>query len=245
MSLPPDLAAGLVDRAASPDFARFEAQLRSSNYCAQPDPAAPATSRPATTAGERRRVWSTDGEPDGILRKACGNRREAVCPSCAERYRQDAYHLIGAGLRGGKGVPGLGRMEHPAVFATLHRTLASAWCIPSRRGADGRPLPCRPRRDAPGVPERRAAVLRPACMTTTIRAWASRCALECFDHAGAVLWNNALGKLWWLHDHLPSSASLAKACRDDAEGAAQSKVRLTSTSRSPSTSAVAWSTCTC
>jgi replication initiator protein RepSA len=32
-------------------------------------------------------------------------RREAACGPCAERYRGDAYHLIVAGLRGGKGIP--------------------------------------------------------------------------------------------------------------------------------------------
>ena len=68
--------------------------------------------------GRRRRVWSTDTEPDEILRKACGNRREAVCPPCAERYRGDAYHLIAAGLRGGKGVPE-SVVGHPAVFVTF------------------------------------------------------------------------------------------------------------------------------
>jgi hypothetical protein len=52
-----------------------------------------------------KRVWSTENEPDGVLRKACGTRRAAVCPPCAERYRQDAFHLISAGLQGGKGVP--------------------------------------------------------------------------------------------------------------------------------------------
>ena len=63
-------------------------------------------------------MWSTDTEPDEILRKACGNRREAVCPPCAERYRGDAYHLIAAGLRGGKGVPE-SVVGHPAVFVTF------------------------------------------------------------------------------------------------------------------------------
>src|SRR3954467_1856282 len=98
----PELARELVQRAARPDFARFEAQLRSSGYCARP---VRLQGRIETCDAQgRRRVWSTDSEPDGIRRKACGNRREAVCPSCAERYRADAYQLIAAGLRGGKGV---------------------------------------------------------------------------------------------------------------------------------------------
>ncbi|NYH88580.1 hypothetical protein F4554_001218 [Actinopolymorpha rutila] len=47
----------------------------------------------------------TEDMPDGVIYKACGNRRASVCPSCAEIYRADAYQLVLAGMRGGKGVP--------------------------------------------------------------------------------------------------------------------------------------------
>src|SRR4051812_33119792 len=141
----PELVRELVQRAARPDFARFEAQLRSSGYCARP---VRLQGRIETCDGHgRRRVWSTESEPDGILRKACGNRREAVCPSCAARYRQDAYHLIAAGLRGGKSVPDT-VAEHPALFVTL--TAPSFGLVHTRPiGPDGTPRHCRPRRDAP------------------------------------------------------------------------------------------------
>ncbi len=49
---------------------------------------------------------------------ACRNRRATRCPSCAETYRQDSFHLIAAGLRGGKGIPDASAM-HPRVFLTL------------------------------------------------------------------------------------------------------------------------------
>src|SRR3954463_618033 len=112
----PELVRELVQRAARPDFDRLQAQLRSSGYCARP---VRLQGRIETCDGDgRRRVWTTDTEPDGILRKACGNRREAVCPPCAERYRGDAYQLIAAGLRGGKDVPDAVAV-HPAVFVTL------------------------------------------------------------------------------------------------------------------------------
>src|SRR4029450_10410156 len=55
--------------------------------------------------GELRGVYTTDREPDGLLRKPCGNRRASVCPACAETYRADAYQLLRAGLAGGKGLP--------------------------------------------------------------------------------------------------------------------------------------------
>jgi hypothetical protein len=49
---------------------------------------------------------------------ACGNRREAVCPSCSATYKRDARHLVKAGLAGGKGIPE-SIAAHPCVFATL------------------------------------------------------------------------------------------------------------------------------
>ena len=56
--------------------------------------------------------------PDGVIYKPCGNRRVTTCPGCAETYRRDAYHLIRAGLTGGKGItPDVA--THPAVFVTF------------------------------------------------------------------------------------------------------------------------------
>jgi hypothetical protein len=92
------LLEGVVDRLTRPDYRAFEAQLRSSGYCARPVRLSESV-EVCDGHGELRRVWSTDGEPDELLRKACGNRREAVCGPCAERYRGDAWQLIAAGLR--------------------------------------------------------------------------------------------------------------------------------------------------
>jgi hypothetical protein len=98
------LLEGVVDRLTRPDYRAFEAQLRSSGFCARPVRLR-GNIEVCDGHGGPRRVWSTAGEPDELLRKACGNRREAVCSPCAERYRGDAWQLIAAGLRGGKGVP--------------------------------------------------------------------------------------------------------------------------------------------
>jgi hypothetical protein len=187
----PELVDGLVARAARPDYPRFEAQLRSSGYCARP---VLLRGRVETCDREGgRRVWSTESEPDGVLRKACGNRREAVCPPCAERYGGDAYQLIAAGLRGGKGVPDT-VTEHPALFVTL--TAPSFGVVHTRRvGADGRPRRCRPRRNAPTCEHG----VRLSC--GEVHGEDDPCLGEpicpdCFDHAGAVIWNNALSELW-------------------------------------------------
>jgi hypothetical protein len=94
---------GVLERLMRPDYRAFEAQLRSSGYCERPV-RLKGRVEVCDGHGRRQQVWSTDSEPDGLLRKACGNRREAVCGPCAERYRGDAWQLIAAGLQGGKGI---------------------------------------------------------------------------------------------------------------------------------------------
>jgi hypothetical protein len=68
-----ELLDGILARAARPDFPAFEAQLRSSGYCARPV-RLHGTIETCDHDGHRR-VWSTTDQPDGVLRKACGNRR--------------------------------------------------------------------------------------------------------------------------------------------------------------------------
>jgi hypothetical protein len=191
MDLAPELVDALVARVGRPDFAGLQAQLRSTGYCARP---VRLVGRIETCDGHgRRRVWTTDSEPDGVLRKACGNRREAVCPPCAERYRQDAYHLIAAGLRGGKGVPDT-VAEHPALFVTL--TAPSFGAVHTRRVApDGRPRRCRPRRDAP-VCEHGVRLFCSRVHDEHDPSLGEPLCRDCFDHHAAVLWNNALSELW-------------------------------------------------
>jgi hypothetical protein len=74
-AITPALLREIVQRAPRADYPRLEAQLRSSGSCQRP---VRLTGHVETCDhnGRRRRVWSTDTEPDGILRKACGNRRE-------------------------------------------------------------------------------------------------------------------------------------------------------------------------
>jgi hypothetical protein len=71
----------VIARAARPDFDRFEAQLRSSGYCARP--VRLKGDIEVCEGGGRRRVWSTETEPDGILRKAAATAGKL----CADRAR--------------------------------------------------------------------------------------------------------------------------------------------------------------
>lgn len=189
--LTPELLDGLVGRAARADFRKFLAQLRSSGNCCRPVRLR-GTITTCDAAG-RRRVWSTTGEPDGVLRKACGNRREAVCPACAERYRGDAFQLIAAGMRGGKGVPD-SVSEHPAVFLTL--TAPSFGPVHTRAlGPDGEPRPCRARRDRPVCPHGRTLYCTARHEEHEECLGEPLCG-ECFDYRAAVVWNHLLGELW-------------------------------------------------
>ena len=124
--------------------------------------------------------------PDGVLLKACGSRRETVCPPCASLYRGDAFALVASGLRGGKGVPeSIG--DHPAVLLTLtapsfgpvHRRRPDGSCHPSGRRCDhGRALVCNLRHG-----ESDALLGQALCA-------------DCYDYEGAVLFNAGVSELW-------------------------------------------------
>ncbi|MCW2904031.1 MAG: replication initiation protein, partial [Streptosporangiaceae bacterium] len=128
-----------------------------------------------TATGQILYSYSTEHEPGGRLRVACGNRRASRCPACAWTYAGDTYHLIRAGLTGDptKGTPDTVR-EHPRVFATL---TAPSFGPVHNRPASGR---CR-------------------CGTThpeTAPALGTALDPETYDYAGAVLWNNHASDLW-------------------------------------------------
>ncbi|MEV6980655.1 replication initiator [Sphaerisporangium sp. NPDC051017] len=180
-----------AQRAAMPDFARWQQMVRGTGGCAEPI-RLQGHRITFDSALEVLDVYRTADEPTGYLLTACGNRRASRCPACAEVYRDDTYHLILSGLRGGKDVPE-DVSAHPRVFATF--TAPSFGAVHARRERDGKVLPCRPRRDNPvcehGRPQGCGArheeddpqVGQPVCV-------------DCYDYAGAVLWNAHAGELW-------------------------------------------------
>jgi hypothetical protein len=183
----------VLARAADPhEWERFEHQLRATGYCRRPVRLAGVIEAVDTATGECRTTYSTATEPDGTLLKCCGNRREAVCPSCAERYRGDAFQLVASGLRGGKGTPE-SVAGHPTVFVTI--TAPSFGHVHSRRLRNGEAQRCRPRRRAETCPHGvrmscgaihdadHACLGEPLCP-------------ECFDYELAVLWNAMAPELW-------------------------------------------------
>ncbi|MCO8301890.1 replication initiator [Streptomyces sp. RKCA744] len=116
--------------------------------------------------------------PAGHLLVRCNNRRTTRCAACAETYRRDTFHLITAGLRGGKGTPEE-VATHPRVFATF--TAPSFGPVHNRpTGPAGVRRPCRcgvhhdQEDDALGTP------LDP----------------DRYAYESAVLWNAHAGLLW-------------------------------------------------
>ncbi|MYW04501.1 replication initiation protein [Streptomyces sp. SID3343] len=124
--------------------------------------------------GEVLRAFSSHDTAAGCVLVRCGNRRTSRCPACAETYRRDTYHLISAGLAGGKSVPDT-VTTHPRVFATF---TAPSFGPVHNRPTNGHPCRCglRHRTDEPtlGTP------LDP----------------DSYDYTAAVLWNAHAGKLW-------------------------------------------------
>ncbi len=155
---------------------------------------------PAT--GEILTTTPTSALPDGVIYKACGNRRTSACPSCAETYRRDAFQLLRAGLIGGKGIPEH-VSGHPAVFATftapsfgpVHTRPVRAHTCASKADCTCKPEPCHARRDTETCPHGRKL----ACFTRHRRddpKLGQPICPDCYDYAAAVVWNNNTGELW-------------------------------------------------
>jgi hypothetical protein len=167
-------------------------QILNTGCCAQPIRLQGQTHHVDLTTGEVRTVYSSDGEPDRTLLVACGNRRAARCPSCAEVYRADTYQLIKAGLRGGKGTPAH-VAAHPAVFATF--TAPSFGPVHTRRERGGRVRACRPRHGTPACRHGRPAYCFKRHTLDDPELGHALCR-ACFDYQGLVLWNALAPELW-------------------------------------------------
>jgi hypothetical protein len=162
-----DNEAALARWMRSPAYKEWRAGVESVKGCLQPvrlsgrwEVRHAATG--ALVASRQGRVWA-----------ACGTRRAAVCPTCADRYAADAWHLIHAGLSGGKGVPDT-VARSPRLFVTL--TAPSFGPVHSRPGR--RPCPC-----GRWHPEGHRLLGSPVDPAS-------------YDYVGAVLWQAHSGHLW-------------------------------------------------
>jgi hypothetical protein len=137
-------------------------------------------------------VYDSEREPDGVLLKACGTRRESRCPSCSATYRADAYQLLAAGLKGGKGVPET-VASHPRLFVTF--TAPSFGRVHTREARGRLVLPCHPYRQGARCPHG----LRAGCWhrhdEDDPRLGQPLCP-GCYDSQAQVLWNALAPELW-------------------------------------------------
>jgi integrase len=183
-----------IDRAGPHGWKAWERHVAPAGGCTQPVRLRGSASTVDARTGEVLDVYDAADAPDGVIYKACGTRRASVCPSCAETYRHDAYHLLRAGMAGSRsaGVPET-VSEHPLIFLTL--TAPSFGLLHGQRQRAGKQLPCRARRDTtlcehgrptwcrhrhrPGDP----AIGKPLCP-------------DCYDYPAHVIWNHHASELW-------------------------------------------------
>ncbi|MFF1676855.1 replication initiator [Streptomyces sp. NPDC058256] len=172
--------------AQDPKFARWLEQITATGGCAHPVHLSGSTTTHDTATGEILHHYDTRTEPGERLLVRCRNRRSTVCAPCSRLHAGDTYHLIRAGLLGGKNVPTTVR-DRPRLFATLtapsfgpvHR--AGERCRPRRDGGEcdhGRPLGCGAVHDSTDP-----LVGQPLCT-------------DCYNYPAHVLWHTHAGKLW-------------------------------------------------
>ncbi|MEY9857635.1 hypothetical protein ABH935_003243 [Catenulispora sp. GAS73] len=175
-----------------PDYPAIERQIRDVGACENPVWLSGRTLLVAIATGEIVTSWSSEGTAFGAIPVRCMNRRATRCASCSRLYAGDAFHLVRAGLSGGKGVPDA-VAGHPLVFATL--TAPSFGPVHRRPNPDRPRDVCRARRGKPrcqhGIPM--TCHHRHASGDTLIGQ--PLCA-ACYDYPGHVLWNAGASALW-------------------------------------------------
>jgi hypothetical protein len=187
----PGVLQEVIDR-AGPDYDRWMEQVTATGYCAHPIRLRGTVEHADRATGEMRTVYDTEREPDATLLKACGNRRASVCPSCSATYQADQFHLLAAGLRGGKGIPET-VTAHPRLFVTF--TAPSFGPVHSRRAQGRLVYPCHPYRQGQRCPHGRRLGCWERHEEDDLRLGEPLCG-RCY-HAGAqVLWNALAGRLW-------------------------------------------------
>ncbi|MFF7894843.1 replication initiator [Streptomyces sp. NPDC007907] len=168
----------LIELANTDNFDRVTEQVRDLRGCTSPVNLHGWTVTTDSTTKEVVRSYRSEDEPSGRLLTTCGNRRASRCPACSRVYAADTYHLIKAGLSGGKNVAETVR-DHPRAFVTL--TAPSFGPVHNRKTDSlGKTRSCgcgaHHAEDDPAL----GTPLDPAT----------------YDYSGAVLWNAHAGQLW-------------------------------------------------
>jgi hypothetical protein len=187
----PGVLGEVVDRAGQ-GYDRWAELVAQAGYCHHPIRLTGRVEHADRTTGEVRQVYDSEREPDGVLLKACGTRRESRCPSCAATYRADAYQLLAAGLKGGKGVPET-VAAHPRLFVTF--TAPSFGRVHTRKAQGRLVLPCHPYRQGARCPHGNRAGCWHRHDENDSRLGEPLCP-ACYDAEAQVLWNALAPELW-------------------------------------------------
>ncbi|MGX9883759.1 replication initiator [Streptomyces sp. NPDC002276] len=193
--------------AQDPKFPRRIEQIIATGGCTHPVHLSGSTTTVDGTTGEILHHYDTRTEPGERLLVRCRNRRATVCAPCSHLHAGDTFHLVRAGLLGGKNIPATVR-NRPRLFVTLtapsfgsvHR--AGEQCRPRRDGGTcehGRLLGCTTVH-APDAP----VVGQPLCA-------------DCYDYPAHVLWHAHASKLWDrfvidVRRRLASAAGIVQSC---------------------------------
>ncbi|MFF4268810.1 replication initiator [Streptomyces sp. NPDC001536] len=192
--------------AQDPKFSRWLEQITATGGCAHPVHLSGSTTTLDADTGEIFHHYNTHDEPGERLLVRCRNRRATVCPACSRLHAGDTFHLVRAGLIGGKDVPATVR-DRPRLFVTL---TAPSFGAVHRAGEL-----CRPRRDGGTCEHGRSHGCGAVHDPTDSHVGQPLC-LDCYDYAAHVLWHAHASKLWdrfviGLRRRLASSAGLVQS----------------------------------
>ncbi|MYW03903.1 plasmid replication initiator protein [Streptomyces sp. SID3343] len=177
----------LIRIANLPGFARWVEQIRATGGCEHPIYLSGSTvTRDAS--GTVVSAYSTADEPGERLAVRCRNRRASRCAPCSYEHQGDTFHLVRAGLTGGKGTPAVVR-EHPRLFVTL--TAPSFGAVHRATGGE----PCRPRREHDLCEHGRHRGC-PIAHTHDDRVVGQPLCRACYGYIHHTLWNAHTGELW-------------------------------------------------
>ncbi|MEV0897919.1 replication initiator [Actinoplanes sp. NPDC049802] len=177
------------------DFRAWLARIRHIGGCQHPIHLTGHTLTFKADTGRLLAALTSETQPHRRLTIACGNRRISRCEPCARLHQGDTYHLITAGLAGGKNVPDTVR-THPRVFATF---TAPSFGAVHRHTNDG---PCRSRKQPAHCPHGRSLTCVDRHPADDPITGAPLCP-GCYRYRAAVLFNAHTRDLWQrLHRNL-------------------------------------------
>jgi hypothetical protein len=125
----------------SPGLADWSASAARVGFCAHLIRLVGSSATVDRATGEVTSTFSSADTPERVTYVRRGNHRADRCLSCSRSYAADTFHLIRAGVAGGKSLPDT-VADNPLVFASL--TAPAFGPVHVRPRAAGR---CRPRRD--------------------------------------------------------------------------------------------------